>query len=103
MAQRKGFFEVLFDFSFSEFIVLRVIGILYGIGIFFIGVGLLVLLAATFSQSVGAGLFFLIISPLLFLLYVTILRIGLEGLVAAFRTADNTRQIAENTKYLRPH
>ncbi|MBW4643656.1 MAG: DUF4282 domain-containing protein [Goleter apudmare HA4340-LM2] len=101
MARNRGFFEILFDFSFSEFIALKVIGVLYGIAIFFAGIGALAILGGGFRQGFLPGIFSLIITPLFFLLYVILIRIGLEGLIVAFRTAENTGRTATNTEYLR--
>lgn len=91
---------MLFDFSFSEFIALRIVGVLYGIAIFFAGLFALGLLLAGFSRGPGSGLLALIFAPLAFLVYVIIARVILEGMVVAFRTADNTGRTAENTSHL---
>jgi Domain of unknown function (DUF4282) len=98
MVRSKGFFTALFDFSFSQFITLQVIGILYAIGVFFAGLAALGIIISGFSQGVTSGIFSLILSPLIFLLYVIISRIALEAIIVAFRTADNTSRIAENTR-----
>lgn len=94
MASRRGFFAKLFDLSFSEFIATQIAGVLYGIGIVFIGLGCLGLIVAGLSQGIGAGLGALIIMPIAFLLYVIFLRIALESFIAAIRTAENTGRIA---------
>jgi Domain of unknown function (DUF4282) len=98
MSASKGFFNLLFEFSFSRFIGIKIIGVLYGIGIFFTGLLTLMFLAAGFSQDFLRGVGALIVSPFLFLLYVILLRITLEGFVAALRTAENTTQLVENAK-----
>ena len=51
-----------------------------------------------FSQGGLAGLGALIFSPFVFLLYTIFVRVGLETFLASIRTAENTGQIAENTK-----
>jgi Domain of unknown function (DUF4282) len=101
MARPRGFFSTLFDFSFSEFIALKIIGVLYAIGIFLIGLATLAIVISGFAKGFSSGLVALIVGPLIFLLYVILIRIGLEGLIAALRTADNTSRIAENTRDLR--
>ncbi|MBE9077428.1 DUF4282 domain-containing protein [Romeria aff. gracilis LEGE 07310] len=101
MARSKGFFQLLFDFSFSEFIALRLVGFLYGLAIFFAGLGSLSILLAGFRAGIAQGLGALILAPLLFLFNVILARIILETLVVAFRTAKNTGRTAENTEYLR--
>ncbi len=98
MSVSKGFFKLLFDFSFSRFIGIRIIGVLYGISIFSVCPWILMFLVAGFSQGFLRGVGALIVSPFLFLLYVIFLRIILEGFVAALRTAENTTQLVENAK-----
>ncbi len=98
MSASKGFLNQLFEFSFSHFIGIRIIGILYGIGIFFAGLFALGIGLAGFRNGVGSGAVTLILSPFFFLLYVILLRITLEGFVAALRTAQNTTFLVENAK-----
>ncbi len=52
------------------------------------------------GRGVGPGLLALIFAPLAFLVYVIIARVVLEGMVVAFRTAENTGRTAENTNHL---
>jgi hypothetical protein len=98
MSASKGFFNMLFEFSFSRFIGIKVIGVLYAIGIFFAGLFALIALVTGFSQGFLQGIGALIIAPLIFLLYVILIRIGLEGFAAALRTAENTTQLVEYAK-----
>jgi len=98
MAVSKSFFNVLFEFSFSRFIGIRIIGVLYGIGIFFAGLLAIGFLIAGFNQGFLGGIGALIVSPLFFLIYVIIVRVGLEGFVATLRTAENTSYLVENAK-----
>ncbi|WP_341524755.1 DUF4282 domain-containing protein [Nostoc sp. UHCC 0302] len=101
MASSRNFFTVLFDFSFSEFITPRVVGVLYGIAIFFVGLGTLGIIAGGFRGGFLPGIGSLLLAPLAFLLYTILIRVGLEGLMVAFRTAANTGRTADNTESLR--
>lgn len=94
MAPRRGFFAKLFDLSFSEFIAVQIAGVLYGIGIVFIGLICIAAIFAGLSQGIGPGVGALIIMPIAFLLYVIFFRIALESFIAAIRTAENTSRIA---------
>jgi Domain of unknown function (DUF4282) len=96
MSGSTGFFKMLFDFSFSRFIGIKIVGVLYGIGLFFSGLGCLVFAFSGFSSSFISGLVTLMLSPVIFLLYVILLRVGLEGFVASLRTAENTSHLVEN-------
>ncbi len=98
MPPSTGFFKLLFEFSFSRFIGIRIIGVLYGIGMFFAGLLALTFAAAGFSRGFFAGVGTLILLPLIFLFYVILLRITLEGFVAALRTAENTTHLVELAK-----
>lgn len=98
MEQESGFFESLFDFSFSRFITTKIIKLLYGVAIFFCGLGALFMLIGGFTQGFGAGILSLILSPLVFLLSVILCRVYLEILVVLFRIADYTREIAQSKK-----
>lgn len=102
MSQSKNFFSDLFDFSFSKFIAPRIVGLLYILSILASGLGILFAVLGSLSQGIQSGIIALIFAPVLFLLYVIFIRVGLEGMVIAFRTAENTGRTAENTKYLKP-
>ncbi len=94
METGKSFLGALFDFSFSELITKRVIRILYIILVVLCGLAALFFIFAGFAQSFAAGLLFLILSPIIFLLYVILIRIGLEIYLVIFQIGDNTREIA---------
>ncbi len=90
-----GFFQALFDLSFSEFITTRIIKVLYVLAVIGIGLFSLVLFLG-FARSGVAGLIGgLIVAPLVFLLYVIFARVWLELVMVIFRIADYTRQIAQ--------
>jgi hypothetical protein len=96
--EARGFFEALFDFSFSEFLTPKIIKVLYGIGLVLAAIGALVFIVAGFHRGVGAGIIFLILSPLVFLLYTLAVRIYLEILIVMFRIAGWVEQIASRGK-----
>lgn len=90
MLQGKGFFGSLFDFSFSSFITLRFIKIIYIIGMVVVGFLALGILFTIASRG-GAGI---VIGPILsagfFLFYVIVFRLILEFIVVIFRIGENT-------------
>jgi hypothetical protein len=98
MAQQKSFFARLFDFSFSEFIAIRIVGIIYAVIVVLITLAGLVGIGSAFSNGFGSGIAALIFGPLVVFLYIILIRVGLESLVASIRTSENTRIIAENTR-----
>jgi len=95
MEERKGFFALLFDFSFTEFLTTKIIKFLYGLGMLIAGLGALAFIIAGFSQSALYGVGALIVSPLLFLLYLILVRVYLEILMVLFSIADHTGEIAK--------
>jgi len=93
----KGFFGTLFDFSFSEFVAIKVIKLLYVLGVLLAAFGAISVIVKSFASSTLTGVIVLIISPLIFLLYLILIRIWLEVLIVIFRIADNIKEIAEHT------
>lgn len=94
MDDARGFLGSLFDFSFSSFVTSKVIKLLYALAILLAGLTALALVVAGFSDSVLAGIGALVISPLVFLLYVIGARIWLEIVIVVFRISENTGEIA---------
>jgi len=89
--EEKGFFGSLFDISFTSFVTVRLIKVIYVITLVLIGLAALVFVVAAFADSVGTGVFVLVIvAPLVSLLYVIYARVLLEIVIAIFRIAENT-------------
>jgi len=95
MVHNKGFFKRLFDFSFSEFITTDLIKLLYGLAMVMAGVWILGFITAGFGTHPAVGLLFLIVSPLLFVLFVIFARVCLELIIVTFQIAENTKDSAE--------
>ena len=94
MIRRKPI-SSLFNFSFDHFISLDIIKFIYGLGMGVIGLQVLGILFWGFGKGFFFGIFILILSPILFLLGITLFRIGLEGWIAAIKTAENTSEIVK--------
>jgi len=100
----KGFFASLFDFSLKEFITLKILRRIYAAAVVvnvLIGIGIIIFgLASAFSEEGKFWVFILslLFAPLIFLLLTVLDRISVEVLAVAFRIAENTKIIAENTK-----
>ena len=95
MEQKRGFFGQLMDFSFTEFITTKIIKVLYGLSIFIAAVFTILVIVGAFSDSVASGVILLVLSPLWFLLCVTVSRIILEMVMIAFRIAENVGYLAK--------
>jgi Domain of unknown function (DUF4282) len=97
MTQEKGFFGSLFDFSFSDFITIKIIKFLYMLGMIIAALAAIGVIVAGFGKSIMAGIGALIISPVIFLLYIIMFRVWLEIIIVVFRIADNTGKMADRT------
>jgi len=95
MEETKGFFNNLFDFSFSEFITIKIIKILFGIGILAAAVGALYFIVWGFHGGVFAGILTIILSPVVFIIYTILVRVYLEIIMVLFRIADNTSKMVK--------
>jgi len=84
---QPGFFGKLFDTSFKNYVTPQIIKIIFWIAVGFIGLATIIWVVAAFAQSVGQGLLYLILSPLVALLWVIMVRVYLELVAVIFRIA----------------
>ncbi len=96
MEEPKGFFTTLFDFSFAEFIVPKIVRILFGIGILGAAILALAVIVNGFHAGILAGLLMIILSPVFFVIGVILVRVYLEVVLVLFRIADNTTKMVED-------
>lgn len=96
METPQGFFTTLFDFSFSEFIVPKIVKILFGLGILGAAIMSLVIIVNGFNAGVLAGLLMIILSPVFFVIGVILARVYLEVIMVLFRIADNTTKMVQD-------
>ena len=95
MESNTGFFGGLFDFSFSQFVTVKVVKVVYFLLILFSAIFVLTMIVSSFAQSGGAGVISLILSPIVFLLSVLCARIWMELVVVLFRIGENTTRLVE--------
>ena len=81
MEQKTGLLAWVFDFSFRDFVTLKLIRFLYGLSLFFSGIAALIFIIMGFQGSVGYGILSLILSPLIFLILAFISRVYLEIII----------------------
>lgn len=90
----KGFFASLFDISFSSLVATKVIKVIYVLSMVLIGLTSLVIVAGAFSNSVGAGLFtLLVLAPLAALVYLIYVRVILEVIICIFRIMETNVEL----------
>ena len=86
-----GFLGRLFDTSFTSFITLSIIQLVFKLFIGLAALSTVGFIIIAFSADPMAGIVSLIAGPLLFLFYVIMVRIYLELVVVFFRIEENTR------------
>lgn len=99
MQRSLSMFWGLLDISFSEFVTESVIRILY---IVLVVLGLIALLTGVvvifsnigISEGVGA----LILAPVVYFLFIVIIRVFLEFFIVIFRIADYLEELVENAR-----
>jgi len=95
VSAQRGFFATLFDLSFTEFVALRLMRVLYVLGIIGSGIGALVFIVGGFSHGAGVGVLALILSPAIFTLLVIVCRVQVELMVVLFSIAQSVGDIAK--------
>ncbi|GEM_PF-1125091 len=96
--QKESFWKSLFDFEFKEFITVRLASLIYMLAIILISLFTLAFIVDGFSISFLAGILYLIISPIIFLILVTGTRVWLEITVVIFDIARNLEDVAKILK-----
>jgi hypothetical protein len=88
----RGFFQSLFDISFTSFITTKIVKFLYILALVLIGLGALAFIASAFRANAALGLVvLLIVAPLGSLLYVIYTRVVLEVIIQIFRINEHLR------------
>lgn len=95
MNQDQGFLASLYEFSFRHFITVRIVPVLFGIGLVGAVIATIGVIVAGFQSSIGVGILALILSPLVFLLASIAVRVYMELIIVYFRIAENTTSILD--------
>lgn len=91
----KGFFGSLFDYSFTSFITLRFLKVIYAILVFVILLGGLIGFASGLAQGRAFGMLIAFVgAPLLTLFWLVLVRVSLESVAMFFRIGQNTSVLA---------
>ncbi len=92
----EGLLLDLFDFSFSRFVVLRVIKLVFGALLILDAVFCVGLIGKAFGAGLGWGVVVLLISPLFFIVVAVFARVCTETMVVLFRIAEHTSILARS-------
>lgn len=86
--------KALFDFSFTKFVTPSIIKIIYILMLVLLIIGYISFVVIAFNDSALFGILtLLILGPLFVLIYLALIRAGLESLIAQIRTAQNTAEL----------
>ena len=96
-----GFFKALFDIKFDAFVTPKIISLLYIIVMILIGIGFILMLISGFGSIIAGlrfsnwgmtfmGLVWLILSPVLTIVYLAFTRMFFEIVMVLFKIKDNT-------------
>jgi hypothetical protein len=98
----KGFFGALFDMSFSTWVTVRIIKVLYWLGLILLGLMTVMVFVGLAVESAAQAVLGLILAPIIFLIGAILLRVYLEVIIVLFRIADHTAEIAAASRLPRP-
>src|SRR4051812_25476738 len=87
-----GFFTALFDFSFTNFVTPILVRFVYLLATVALVVAWLVFVFAGFANSVGAGLFALVLGPIFVIIYLAVIRMTLEFYLSVVRMSQDIHQ-----------
>ena len=89
MPEDKGFLPGLFDFGFHGVQSQRIVKLLYIIAILGGGIGVVVEVVLEMQQSPATGLLALVFGLVGYFVWILLVRVGLEVVLAIHRMADN--------------
>ncbi len=92
MEEKKSFCKCLFDLSFTEFLTLKIIKVLYLVGIGIASLTGLVILVDAFGNKLAGGLLQAVCAIVVTGLIIVCVRIVLELVITLFRIEENTRK-----------
>jgi hypothetical protein len=96
VAESRGFFGALFDFSFTSFVTTKIIKVLYVLILVLAVLSALVYTIIAFKVSAGFGILTLVIGdPLFIIIVMAFWRLVLEAFVVVFRIAEDIRALRE--------
>jgi uncharacterized membrane protein len=93
----KGFFATLLDLSFTRFVSIELIKIIYVVALALVFVAGISVVVYAFTFGLLEGIGALILAPIIIILYILLIRVILEIVIVVFRIAESARVIAENT------
>jgi hypothetical protein len=88
--------DALFDLSFTRFLTVSVIKVIYLLGILMLCIIWLMVVIAGFSQGFLPGIGAIIVASIIWVIQLLFLRVWLELIVVIFRIGENTSAMARS-------
>jgi hypothetical protein len=85
----KGFLPALFDFTFTHFVTPKLVRFVYLLATIALGIAWLFWVFVGFARGPGAGLAVLILGPVLFIIYLALIRMTLEFYLSIVRMSED--------------
>jgi hypothetical protein len=95
ISEETTFFQALFDFKFTEWVTLRVAGVLYLITIILLSLFALIGIIAFIASGPEAALVlvYIVATAAMWFLLVLLVRLGIEASIATIAVAQNTASL----------
>ena len=87
-----GFFPALFDFTFNTFVTPKIVRIVYVLAVVWAAVGYVFAVIGGFASSIGTGLVALIFGPIVAIIWLAVVRIGLEFGISVVRMSEDVHR-----------
>ncbi|WP_323096473.1 DUF4282 domain-containing protein [Intrasporangium sp. YIM S08009] len=87
-----GFFPALFDFTFNTFVTPKIVRIVYVLAVVWAGLGYLFAVIGGFASSLTTGLVALIFGPIVAIIWLAVVRIGLEFGISVVRMSEDVHR-----------
>lgn len=92
--EAKGLLASLFDFGFTSLITLKVIRFVYALLVILLSIGAIFFFIGGIATGRAAGILSsLIVLPIVYLVYLILIRIWMEILIVVFRLGEDVRAI----------
>ncbi|GAA2161555.1 uncharacterized protein DUF4282 [Humibacillus xanthopallidus] len=88
----SGFLPALFDFSFNSFVTPKIVRFVYVLATIWAVVMYVIVVITSFTQSVSSGLIALVFGPLVAIIWLAVVRIGLEFGISVVRMSEDVHK-----------
>jgi len=88
----SGFFPALFDFTFNTFVTPKIVRIVYVLAVVWAVLGYLFAVIGGFASSITTGLVALVFGPIVAIIWLAVVRIGLEFGISVVRMSEDVHR-----------